>query len=67
MSKLRRNVLAAAAVLVVSVGAFAQGNDNRRPPKNPDHVVEKEKPKREKPQPPSNNNQGKDGDKRGKP
>jgi len=59
-------LLAAVAMFVLAVGAFGQGNDNKRPPKNPPQVVEK--PKGERPsRPPSNNNQGKGGDKRGKP
>ena len=57
---MRKLKLILAAILIgttISVGAFAQKNDNRgndnRPPKETPRVVDKEK---EKP-PPSNNNQ----------
>lgn len=63
MINLKRKLLAMAMLGVVSAGAFAQRPDNKRPPKNPDKVVEK--PKGERP-PPQNNNQDKK-DKKGRP
>ena len=68
MTNLRRTLLAAAMIGIVSAGTFAQknGNDNKRPPKDPPVVVVKPKGGNEKP--PSNSNQDKKGgDKRGKP
>ncbi len=52
MEKLRRILVAMLMGTMLSVGVFAQKNDNR-PPKEQPRVVDKEK---EKP-PPSNNNQ----------
>lgn len=52
MKELRRILVAGLIGLAISLGVFAQGNDNR-PPKERPRVVDKEK---EKP-PPSNNNQ----------
>ena len=60
MKELRRILVAILIAMTISVGAFAQKNDNR-PPKEQPKVVDKEK---EKP-PPSNNNQN--NNKRGKP
>jgi hypothetical protein len=60
MKELRRILVAILIGTTISVGAFAQKNDNR-PPKEQPKVVDKEK---EKP-PPSNNNQN--NNKRGKP
>lgn len=64
MTNLKRKLLAAAMLGVVSVAGLAQRPDDRRPPKNPDKVVEK--PKSERP-PPQNSNQDKRGDKKGRP
>ena len=66
MINLKRKMLALALLGVVSAGAFAQRPEDKRPPKNPDKVVER--PKGERP-PPQNNNQGKKGDsgKKGRP
>lgn len=64
MSDLMRKMLAIVVVLIVSVGMFAQGNDNRRPPKPGDKVVEKPKPT---PKPPPSSNQNQGGDKKKKP
>ena len=50
MKDLRRILAAILIGMVISVGGFAQKNDNR-PPKETPKVKEKEKP------PPSNNNQ----------
>ena len=57
MRELKRVLMLVLIGAVIAVGAFAQkGNNNtNRPPKEPDKVVDKEKP------PPSNSN------KRGKP
>ena len=52
MKELRRILVAVLLGLMISVGVFAQKNDNR-PPKEQPRVVDKEK---EKP-PPSNSNQ----------
>jgi hypothetical protein len=52
MRELRRILVAALIGMTISLGAFAQKNDNR-PPKEQPRVVDKEK---EKP-PPNNNNQ----------
>jgi hypothetical protein len=52
MKELRRILVAVLMGLMISVGAFAQKNDNR-PPKEQPPVVEKEKNK----PPPNNNNQ----------
>ena len=52
MKELRRILVAVLFGLMISVGVFAQKNDNR-PPKEQPRVVDKEK---EKP-PPSNSNQ----------
>ncbi len=65
MTNLRRTLLAGAMIGFVSVGTFAQknNNDNKRPPKDPPKVVVKDKDK-----PPSNSNQGnRDSGKKGKP
>lgn len=53
MNKLRQKVMAGALVFFVSACGFAQGNDNKRPPKPPDppKVVVKDKDK-----PPANSN-----------
>ncbi len=64
MTNLKRKLLAMAMLVVVSAGAFAQRPDDKRPPKNPDKVVEK--PKGERP-PPQNTNQGKKDGKKGRP
>jgi len=53
MKKLRRILVAVLMGSMMSVGAFAQKNDNR-PPKEQPKVVDKEK---EQKPPPSNNNQ----------
>lgn len=50
MKELRRILVAVLIGLMLSVGSFAQKNDNR-PPKEQPKVKEKEKP------PPSNSNQ----------
>jgi hypothetical protein len=63
MINLKRKVLALAMLSIVSAGAFAQKPDDRRPPKNPDKVVER--PKGERP-PRENNNQDKKGGDQGK-
>ncbi len=63
MTSFKRKMLAMAMLCIVSTGAFAQRQDDKRPPKNPDKVVEK--PKGERP-PPQNNNQEKK-DKKGRP
>ena len=62
MTNLRRTLLTAAMMGIVSAGAFAQknSNDNKRPPKDPPKVVVKDKDK-----PRSNSNQDKN--KKGKP
>jgi hypothetical protein len=52
MKELRRILVVVLLGLMISVGAFAQKNDNR-PPKEQPRVVDKEKDK----PPPSNNNQ----------
>jgi len=52
MKELRRILVVVLLGLMISVGAFAQKNDNR-PPKETPRVVDKEKDK----PPPSNNNQ----------
>ncbi len=52
MKELRRILVVVFLGLMISVGAFAQKNDNR-PPKETPRVVDKEKDK----PPPSNNNQ----------
>ena len=52
MRELKRILVAGLIGMTISVGAFAQKNDNR-PPKEQPRVVDKEK---EKP-PPSNSNQ----------
>ena len=52
MKELRRILVAVLLGLMISVGGFAQKNDNR-PPKEQPRVVDKEKDK----PPPSNNNQ----------
>ena len=59
MKELKRILMMVLIGAVFAVGAFAQkGNSNtNRPPKEPDKVVDKDKP------PPSNNNNNK----RGKP
>ena len=54
MKKLRRILVAGLMGAMLSVGVFAQKNDNR-PPKEQPKVVDKEK---EQKPPPSNNNQG---------
>jgi hypothetical protein len=61
MTNLRRTLLAAAMIGIVSAGTFAQknGNDNKRPPKDPPKVVVKDKGK-----PPPSSTQDK---KKGKP
>jgi len=63
MRNLRRTLLAAAMIGIVSAGTFAHknGNDNKRPPKDPPKVVVKDKGK---PPPPPSSNQDK---KRGRP
>lgn len=53
MKELRRVLVAVLIGMTISVGAFAQKNDNR-PPKEKPRVVDKEK---EKPPPSNNNNQ----------
>jgi hypothetical protein len=53
MRKLRQVLVAMLIGMTISVGAFAQKNDNR-PPKEQPKVVDKDKDK----PPPSNNNQG---------
>jgi hypothetical protein len=70
MFDLKRKLLALAMAFAIAcllpIGAFAQRQGDKRPPKDPNQVVVQ--PKGEKP-PPNNNNQGnkpKD-DKRGKP
>jgi hypothetical protein len=64
MGNLKRNLLAATMMFIVSAGVFGQGNDNKRPPKNDPpkvHVPDKGKP-------PANNDKGnKKDDKKGKP
>ncbi len=62
MRELKRILVAVLIGTMISVGAFAQGNDNR-PPKEKPKVVDKEK---EKP-PPSNNNQSNNNNKPRKP
>jgi hypothetical protein len=52
MKELRRILVVVLLGLMISVGVFAQKNDNR-PPKEQPRVVDKEKDK----PPPSNNNQ----------
>jgi hypothetical protein len=53
----RQKVMAGVMVFLVSACGFAQGNDNKRPPKPPDspRVVVKDKDKNDKP--PANSNQ----------
>ncbi len=63
MINLKRKLLAAAMLGFVSVGGFAQKREDKRPPKDPEKVVEK--PRGERP-PPQNNNQEKK-DKKGRP
>ena len=66
MFDFKRKLLAVAIGGLLSMGAFAQKKDEKRPPKdNPRVVVQ---PKGERP-PPQNNNQGdrQRGDKKGKP
>jgi hypothetical protein len=53
MRKLRQVLVATLIGMTISVGAFAQKNDNR-PPKEQPKVVDKDKDK----PPPGNNNQG---------
>lgn len=65
MFDLKRKLLALAIGCLLPVGAFAQRQGDKRPPKDENRVVVT--PKGEKP-PPSNNNQGeKKDDKKGKP
>ena len=59
MKDLRQILVAVLMGMIISVGVYAQKNDNR-PPKEQPKVVDKEK---EKPPPPSNTNTNK----RGKP
>jgi hypothetical protein len=66
MFDLKKKFLALAIGCLLPVGVYAQGQGDKRPPKDPDNRVVVQ-PKEQKP-PPSNNNQGnKKDDKKGKP
>jgi len=60
MKDLRQILVAVLMGMIISVGVYAQKNDNRPPKDPPTKVVDKEK---EKPPPPSNANSNR----RGKP
>lgn len=66
MTNLKQKFLALGIACLVSFGAFAQKDKDKRPPKGQDKVVSEQKAPKEKPQ---NNNQGgkRNDDKKGKP
>jgi hypothetical protein len=66
MMKLMRELLVIAMLGVVSVGAFAQKRDDKRPPKEKVIVVTNAN-KGNRPPPPRNDNQRPKPDKRGRP
>lgn len=66
MKNLMRKLLVIGMLSFVSTGVFAQKNDEKRPPKDPDTKIVVKPKERERP--PQNTNQDKkDNDKKGKP